>query len=96
MSYFIDPPRKLFYHLDRISSIQHGGQPAPVNVEIDLSNRCSLHCEGCHFAYTHSKGPWYGKSGPAHGIVPTGDLMETILAVDMLKQLTNCGVRSVT
>lgn len=36
-----------------------GKTKAPVNVEIDLSNRCSHGCAWCHFAYTHTKGPGF-------------------------------------
>jgi hypothetical protein len=45
---FIDPQKKLFANLGRIALLQEGGVPAPINVEIDLSNRCSLGCEWCH------------------------------------------------
>lgn len=48
MKAYIDPPGKLYANLDRVAEIQKGGTPAPVNVEIDLSNRCSLGCSWCH------------------------------------------------
>ena len=54
---YIEPKLKLFAHLDRLAALQRGENPPPVNVEMDLSNRCSLGCEYCHFAYTHTKGP---------------------------------------
>lgn len=51
-------PHKVFAHLDRLSAWQRGETPAPVTVEWDLSNRCVLGCQSCHFAHTHTRGPW--------------------------------------
>ena len=85
-------------HLDRIHAIQRGTKAAPVNVEIDLSNRCSLGCEWCHFAYTHTRGPLAGKESifsPPQPI-PGGDLMDTKLAYAIIDQLAGSGVRSIT
>lgn len=76
---FIDPNGKLMKHIDRLAEIKAGLHPAPVNVEIDLSNRCNLACKGCHMAYTHDNA-----------------LMDTDLAIDIVKQLKAAGVRSVT
>jgi len=42
MNQYISPRNKLFSHLDRLALIQQGKTPPPVNIEIDLSNRCSL------------------------------------------------------
>ena len=58
---YVDARGKLLQHMDRLAVIKTGGSPPPVNVEIDLSNRCSLGCEWCHFAYTHTRGPFKGK-----------------------------------
>jgi MoaA/NifB/PqqE/SkfB family radical SAM enzyme len=55
---YIDPRGKLFSHLDRLTAWQRGEKPAPVTLEWDLSNACTLGCVDCHFAYTHVKGPW--------------------------------------
>lgn len=79
MTNFIDPNGKLLQHIDRLAEIKVGLHPAPVNVEIDLSNRCNLACKGCHMAHTHD-----------------GKLMDTGLILDVLKQLKDAGVRSVT
>jgi MoaA/NifB/PqqE/SkfB family radical SAM enzyme len=49
---------KALAHLDRLSSWKAGFRPAPVTIEWDLSNACSLGCQSCHFAHTHLKGPW--------------------------------------
>lgn len=96
MSQFINPSLKLFQHMDKLHAIQRGGRPAPVNVEIDLSNRCSLGCSWCHFAYTHTRGPLAGKRDKPQGAVAGGDLMDTDLAFAILEQLHENGVKSLT
>lgn len=94
---FIAPQAKLFGHLDRLSQIVSEGRTvAPVNVEVDLSNRCSLGCEWCHFAYTHTRGPLKGTRAKPAGAVAGGDLMDVVLAERMVDQLAAAGVRSVT
>jgi MoaA/NifB/PqqE/SkfB family radical SAM enzyme len=95
MSKFINPPEKLLGHIDRISEIRAGGQPAPVNVEIDLTNRCNLGCLGCHFAHTHSRGPLAKSAKPA-GMQAVGDVMEYNLATIILEEIAYIGVRSIT
>jgi len=94
MSY-INPSAKLFQHLDRLAAIRAGERPAPVNVEIDLSNRCSHGCSFCHFAYTHTRGPLAGKVDKPHDSIDGGDLMDERLARSILWQLRKAGVRSV-
>jgi MoaA/NifB/PqqE/SkfB family radical SAM enzyme len=89
MSY-IDPRSKLYGHLDKLAALQAGKLSAPVNVEIDLSNRCSLGCEWCHFAYTHTRGP-HANKGESIG----GDLMDTELAFSIIDQLSACVVKSI-
>lgn len=96
MTEYINPGLKLFGHMDRLHAIQRGERPAPVNVEIDLSNRCSLGCEWCHFAYTHTRGPLAGKRDKPSGAVVGGDLMEWDLAARVLRELSVAGVKSVT
>lgn len=91
----MDPARKLLGHVDRLAAIKAGKRPPPVNVEIDLSNRCSLGCRWCHFAYTHSRGPLAGAKTPL-AYTETGDLMDRKLALDIVRQLATAGVRSVT
>lgn len=93
---YIDPAAKLFQHLDRLQGLKTGLRLPPVNVEIDLSNRCSLGCEWCHFAYTHTRGPLTGKRAKPEGAVAGGDLMEVGLAKSIVDQLANAGVPSVT
>lgn len=92
---YIDPHKKLFGHLDRIAELGKGQNPPPVNVEIDLSNRCSLGCRDCHFAYTHTRGPLAGSEKP-NQYLDTGDLMDVDLALSIIRQLKECGVRSIT
>lgn len=93
---YINPPRKLLHHIDRIAQIRQGEKPPPVNVEIDLSNRCSLGCQWCHFAYTHTKGPLAGKTAVPEGKESGGDLMDIDLAESIIHQLAIAGVDSVT
>lgn len=92
---YIDPRAKLLQHIDRIAEIKAGGKPAPVNVEIDLSNRCNLGCSGCHFGHTHTRGP-LAKSAKPQGMTDVGDLMPYPLIVSILDQLKAAGVRSIT
>ena len=94
MSNYINPG-KLFRHLDRLNALQAGRIQAPVNVEFDLSNRCSLGCSYCHFAYTHTRGPNVGKQDKPGG-APGGDLMDGLLAANIVRELEACGVRSIT
>lgn len=96
MSQYIAPRSKLYAHLGTLDAIKRGERPAPVNVEIDLSNRCSLGCSWCHFAYTHTRGPLAGKVGKPAGHIDGGDLMDVDFALDMLRQLAQGGVKSVT
>lgn len=96
MSY-INPRSKVLNHIDKIAQLRRMGTTlAPVNVEIDLSNRCSHGCSWCHFAYTHTKGPLAGKRDKPSGAVLGGDLMSIELAYDILRQLKAEGVKSVT
>lgn len=90
----IDPKRKLLRHISTLADYSAlGFTGAPINVEIDLSNRCSLGCAWCHFAYTHTRGPLAHVEG---GDIPGGDLMDTDLALRIVDQLYANGVRSIT
>jgi MoaA/NifB/PqqE/SkfB family radical SAM enzyme len=88
---FTNYEHKLFKHLDRLAALTEGDLAPPVNVEIDLSNRCSLGCQSCHFAHTHSRGPLAEQRQ-----VEVGDLMETGLAQRIVQELASYGVRSIT
>lgn len=96
MTSYIAPRSKLFRHLDRLQEIQQGKKPAPINVELDFSLRCDLACAGCHFAYTHTRGPWAGKAEKPEGAIPGGDLIDYDLACDIFEQLAAYGVKSLT
>lgn len=84
--------RKLWFHVDRIAGVFSGAVHPPINVEIDLSNRCSLGCQDCHFAYTHTKGPL----AVVNKDEPLGDLMDYGLARRIIQDLAAAGVRSIT
>jgi MoaA/NifB/PqqE/SkfB family radical SAM enzyme len=86
MSY-VAPHRKLLWHVDSMAHLKRGLPLEPLSAEVDLSNRCSLGCEFCHFAYTHTRGPLAGSDKPADA-VPGGDLMDTKLAKNLVEQLS--------
>lgn len=96
MSNFINPASKLFGHLDTLAAIKRGERPAPVNVEIFLSNRCSHGCGWCAYGHTHTRGPLAGKVARPDGAISGGDLMDKKLAMNILYQLRESGVKSVT
>jgi MoaA/NifB/PqqE/SkfB family radical SAM enzyme len=84
----INPRAKALRHIDRLAQWQAGAKPAPVTVEWDLSNRCSLGCQDCHFAHTHSKGPWTarGRTLPM-AFDGTGDLADTQMVLRALTEM---------
>lgn len=94
MTGFIDPRGKFFSHLDRLAQLQAGMRPPPVNVEVDLSNRCNLGCDKCHFSHLHTRGHYTG--GSADGYENTGDLMDDYLALRLPTRLRAWGARSIT
>jgi len=97
VSQYIAPRSKLFYHVDRLHEIRATGTTtAPVNVEIDLSNRCSHGCGWCHFSHTHTRGPLANKVVKPDGMIDCGDLMDFKLINDILLQLATAGIKSVT
>jgi MoaA/NifB/PqqE/SkfB family radical SAM enzyme len=91
---YIMPRSKVLWHLDHLKEMQRGLRPMPLGVEIDLSNRCSLGCEWCHFSHTHTKGP-LANSPKLKDRIPGGDLMETGLAYEIIEQLKEAGVKSI-
>ncbi len=91
---------KAFAHMDRLAAWQRGGKPAPVTIEWDLSNRCVLACSYgdaiCHFAHTHSRGPWV----TADRRLPmaydeTGDYANPALVKRALREVAAAGVKGV-
>lgn len=89
-------PSKVFAHLDRVRAWSSRHRPAPVTLEWDLTERCYLGCQSCHFAYTHQKGPWVTRDRRLpmawEGV---GDLADTALVHRALGQVAAAGVQSV-
>jgi MoaA/NifB/PqqE/SkfB family radical SAM enzyme len=93
---YINPRTKLLHHLERLVELRAEGRTrAPVNVEIDLSNRCSHGCDWCHFAHTHTRGPLASREKPA-GMLDCGDQMDVNMIIRILGDLTLAGVKSIT
>jgi MoaA/NifB/PqqE/SkfB family radical SAM enzyme len=88
-------PGKVFAHSDRLWAWKSGNKPAPVTVEWDLSNRCSLGCSWCHFAHTHTRGPLAGKSVLPMAYESGGDLADLGLVSTALKDMAAAGVLGV-
>jgi cyclic pyranopterin phosphate synthase len=93
---FIDPRGKVLRHMDRLVAWNSGEQPAPVTLEWDLSNRCSLGCQDCHFAHTHVRGPWAQKVRTLPmAFDGTGDLAFMPMVARALSEAKQAGVRGV-
>ena len=93
---WIDPRAKTLRHIDRIAAWDRGESPAPVTVEWDLSNRCVLGCQDCHFAHTHIKGPWAVRARRLPmAFESTGDLADVAVVRRTLDEFSTCGVRSI-
>lgn len=94
MSYIT--PSKVFSHLDRLAGWQRGEKPAPVTVEWDLTNRCSLGCFACHFAHTHVKGPWAARDrAMPEGFESTGSIADVALVRRGLEDMAVAGVKGI-
>lgn len=89
MSTYITPD-KVYAHLDRLAAWRQGARPAPVTLEWDLTSRCSRGCDGCHFAYTHSRGPLARRRA-----VDVGDEADPAMVVRALGEAAAAGVRGV-
>lgn len=48
-------PNKMLAHADRIAQWQSGKLPAPVTVELNLTDLCNHDCPGCSFGYLVNK-----------------------------------------
>lgn len=92
---YINPKDKVFWHLEELNQLKQGFTKYPINVEIDLTNRCNHGCSWCHFAYTHTKGPLANSKKPL-GYIDTGDVFDYELLLDVITQLKNIGVKSIT
>lgn len=65
MSLHIDPLRKILRYPEILVKMQAGLRVWPINIELDLSNRCNLRCKHCDFAYIHNGQEMsFGLAGP--------------------------------
>lgn len=92
---YIAPQHKILHHADRIASWQQGKPAAPVTIEWDLTNRCDLGCAGCHFGYTHTRGPLAKKRPKPAGAEDGGDVADSTLVCWGLAQAAGLGVKSI-
>lgn len=89
-------PRKALEHVDRLVAWKNGQKPAPVTLEWDLSNRCYLGCQSCHFAHTHVRGPWLLKDRRLPmAFESTGDLANVATVCRGLLEAAEFGVRGI-
>ncbi len=87
---------KAFAHMDRLAAWQRGERAAPVTVEWDLSNRCPLGCFACHFAHTHTHGPWTTRERSLPmAFENTGDLADIELVARGVREMEAHGVQAV-
>lgn len=93
---YINPRTKVFSHLSRLQMWQRGGRPSPVSLEVDLTARCSLGCQSCHQAHTHSRGPWTSRLRVLpQGFEAIGDVADTATTLAWLPQARAAGVQAV-
>lgn len=90
---YIDPRGKPFAHLGRLAAWQQGQRAAPVTLEVDLTNRCSHGCQSCHFAHTHTRGPWASRARAL--TVDTGDMADAAITRRWLGEAARAGVQAV-
>lgn len=89
-------PTKVFAHLDRMAAWQRGEKPAPITVEFDLSCRCSLGCRSCHFAHTHTRGPWASRDRRLPmAFEDIGDYARPEMVKRALHEMHEAGVRGI-
>lgn len=79
-------PMKLLFYRDRIDAALNGQLTYPVSVELDLSNVCNHKCPFCSFGTEESQGYRY-----QNWVMFPGQR-----AMDLLRELKDCGVQSVT
>lgn len=89
---YIDPAAKLLRHPDRLAAWRAGKSFAPIGMELDLTNRCNLGCNFCHFSYTHTRGPLSRQNAG----FDLGDEMGLGLLKRILPGMAAFGVKSVT
>ena len=96
MSTFVDPHSKILAHVDRLAAWKDGRKAAPITIEWDLTNRCDLGCNGCHFGYTHTRGPLAHKREKPVGAISGGDVADTAMVLRALGQAQAAGVNAIT
>lgn len=93
---WIAPREKVLRYLDRVIDRSRGESPGPVTVEWDLSNRCPLGCQACHFAHTHTRGPWTRQDRRLPmAFEGSGDLADVTLVRRALGEMRAMGVQSI-
>lgn len=93
---YISPRAKVLAHVDRLVDWRRGLTPAPVTVEWDLSNRCVLGCQACHFAHTHTRGPWVSQDRRLPmAFDPCGDLADHVVVRRGLREMRAAGVQGI-
>jgi MoaA/NifB/PqqE/SkfB family radical SAM enzyme len=94
MSYI--SPQKIFAHIDRLAAWRSGHTPAPVTVEFDLTNTCSLGCQFCHFRHTHVAGPWAAQeTAKPKDYSDTGRIADLAFVLPALTEMRLAGVLGV-
>lgn len=89
-------PSKALSHADRLAAWKQGYRPGPVTLEWDLSNRCVLGCQDCHFAHTHTRGPWAARDRRLPmAFDPCGDLADGAMVRRALREAKLSGVAGV-
>lgn len=93
---YVNPSAKVFDHLDRLEAWRRGARPVPVSLEVDLTARCSLGCQSCHQAHTHSRGPWAQRLRVLpQGFESVGDVADTATTLFWLPQAREAGVEAI-
>lgn len=92
---YIAAATKVFDHMDRLQAWQRGEPTSPVSLEIDLTARCSLGCQSCHQAHTHTRGPWANRLRVLpQGFESVGDVVDTSRLLFWLPQAKQAGVQA--
>src|SRR5678815_2683079 len=93
---YIAPRTKALQHVERLAGWKRGETPAPITVEWDLSNVCSLRCQSCHFAHTHVAGPWaMARATKPVGYSDTGKIADRDLVTRGLTEMRAAGVEAI-
>jgi MoaA/NifB/PqqE/SkfB family radical SAM enzyme len=92
---YIAPHAKALRHADRLVDWRNGLNPAPVTVEWDVTNVCSLGCQSCHFAHTHEAGPWATKADRPQTYTSTGRFASARLIDRALGEMAPAGVKAI-